>query len=313
MNNKVNYTFVGFIVLFGFFVLGIASYWMLKPSNEQQVKNYVIYFDESVFGLNLDAPVKFRGISVGKVANLRINPNNSEQVEVQVSILKDTPIKENIVAVLTAQGITGLTYINLTIGRNYEKQVVEIEDKEFQVIATAPSFFKNIEDSLGSVSERMTKTLHQTEKLLDDKNQEKFMELVSGTAQTINRIGEALDPKTIQHFQNSMANLETALANVEKLVDNTIVWENNISASLYGISQSYKRIDASMTEFKGAIESGQFNIKEITADLIPTMNATLTEMQTLMIKMDETLKHYDRSPSDILYKSEEIKKGPGEK
>ena len=81
MNNKVNYTFVGLSVLFGVLMMFGFSYWMLKPSSEQETSIYIIHFDESVFGLNVEAPVKYRGISVGKVTHLRINPKNSEQVE----------------------------------------------------------------------------------------------------------------------------------------------------------------------------------------------------------------------------------------
>ncbi|MCD6173347.1 MAG: MCE family protein, partial [Sulfurimonas sp.] len=85
------------------------TYWLVKPTAEQEVRKYNIHFDESVHGLNMDAAVKYRGISVGKVTKLKINPKNTEQVEVLITILKTTPIKEDTVAQLTAQGITGLS------------------------------------------------------------------------------------------------------------------------------------------------------------------------------------------------------------
>ena len=312
MNNKVNYTFVGFIVLISFVVLGVFSYWMLKPTHAKQNKYYVIYFNESVFGLNLDAPVKFRGINVGKVAKLRINPKNSEQVEVQVSILKDTPIKDNIVAILTAQGITGLTYINLTIGDTYKTQSVNIDGESYQVIETAPSIFKNIQKSLGNVSDHLTTTLYRAEKLLDDNNQKEFMKLIVSTRKTIDKIGEALDEKTIKHFHSSMAKLDTTIEKFEGLVDHTVTWENKIATSLHSIMNSYKKIDSAMSEFKRAVSSGEFNVKDIASKVVPNINATLYELQESMIQLDKTLKEYERSPSDILFKRQEIKKAPGE-
>ena len=312
MNNKVNYTFVGLVVLASFFILAVFSYWMLKPSHSQENQYYVIYFDESVFGLNLDAPVKFRGINVGKVSNLRINPNNSEQVEVQVSILKDTPIKNNIVAVLTAQGITGLTYINLTLGDTYVSRKVNIDGEEYQVIDTAPSIFKNIQKSLGNVSDRFTSALYQTEKLLDDKNQKELMQLIVASRMTIEKVGKALDDDTITHFHSSMAKLDTAIGKFDGLVDHTVSWENNISYSLRSIMGSYKKIDSAMTDFKSALHSGDFNLKEISADVIPNINNALLELQETTMQLDTTLKEYERSPSDLLFKREEIKKAPGE-
>ncbi len=35
-------------------------------------------------------------------------------------------------------------------------------------------------------------------------------------------------------------------------------------------------------------------------------------METLMIKLEDSIKNYNRSPADIIFKTEEIKKGPGE-
>lgn len=69
MNNRVNYTFVGSFVLVGIILILSLSYWMLRPSDDAKISQFNIYFDESVLGLNIDAPVKYRGISVGKVTH----------------------------------------------------------------------------------------------------------------------------------------------------------------------------------------------------------------------------------------------------
>ena len=98
MNNRVNYTLVGFLVIIGFFLMLTFSYWLLKPEQENETKKYLIRFDESVLGLNVDSVVKYRGIDVGKVTSIKINPKNTEQVEVLITILKTTPIKEKTVA-----------------------------------------------------------------------------------------------------------------------------------------------------------------------------------------------------------------------
>jgi phospholipid/cholesterol/gamma-HCH transport system substrate-binding protein len=319
MNNKVNYTLVGVFVLIGIVLILSLSYWMLKPSNDQETQIYSIYFDESVLGLNLDAPVKYRGISVGKVTRLRINPKNSEQVEVQATILKTTPIKESTVARLTAQGITGLTYINLTLGSNSAPKLVAKEGETCPVIQTVPSFFENIEQSLGGLSVELSQTLQGTHKLLKDSNQKDFSLILKNTAELSARLNKLLDDNTIANLQKSSQNLESlthkidaAVPNVNKLVVRSMKWQDDIAASFDSIMKSYIGITASMTEFKRAVASGEFNLKEISADVVPTMNDTFLSLQELMIKIESTLEQYKRSPSDILYKQEAIKKAPGE-
>ena len=320
MNNKANYALIGFIVLFGFFLMAGFAYWLLKPSPEAQTKKYNIHFDESVLGLNIDAPVKYRGIRVGKVSKLMINPNNSEQVEVLVTILKNTPIKSSTVAQLTAQGITGLSYINLNLGENGAPDLVANDGDEYPVIKTVPSFLENFESSIGTVSTNLSKTLSKTEQLLNNDNQVQVSLLLKRTASVMDKMDRLLDEDTIKHFHSSVKNIDNMsgklnnmMPNIDGFIDKSVVWEDKISTSFGSIMNSYLGIRSSMDEIKRAISSGEFNIKDIAGDVVPTINSTMIEMQHLIIRLDNMLNQHERSPSDILYKKEEIKKGPGEK
>ncbi|WP_241761433.1 MlaD family protein [Sulfurimonas gotlandica] len=320
MNNKVNYTVVGFMVLLGVTLMLAFTYWLLKPAEETQTQKYNILFDESVLGLNLDAAVKYRGISVGKVSRLRINPKNSEQVEVQVTILKTTPVKETTVAKLTAQGITGLSYINLSLGDNGAANLVAKEGEEYPVIKTEDSFFEQFEKSLESVSTKLSKTLSGTQKLLAENNQENITLLLKSTASFMTQMDKLLSDEAIANFHSSIKNFDNAtkkidvmMPKIEHFVDNSVAWENKIAKTFSSIMNSYLGIKASMDRFKLAVDSGDFNLKEISTDIVPTMNNTLIELQHLMIRIEGALNQYERSPGDILFKQEEIKKGPGEK
>jgi len=320
MNNRVNYTIVGILVIIAMSLMMAFTYWLVKPEVSSDVRKYTIYFDESVLGLNIDAPVKYRGISVGKVKVLEINPLNSEQVEVTVSILKSTPIKTNTVAKLTAQGITGLTYINLSMGSHTAKILEAKENEKYPVIKTVPSFFENFEKSLGSVSTRLSSTLGLTEELLGAKNQEQMALLLRHSANVMHRMDLLLDDETIKHIHSSAKNMDEfskklnkIMPDIDNFIQNSVKWEDDIATSFSSITTSYIGITASMDEIKRAIASGEFNLQDISADVIPTMNNTLLQMQELMIQFEGALKQYNDSPSDILYKKEAIKKAPGEK
>ena len=319
MNNKVNYTLVGFVVLIGIaFILGF-SYWMLKPSNDEEIKKYTIYFDESVLGLNLDAPVKYRGISVGKVSELKINPKNTEQVKVTIDILKTTPVRVGTAAKLTAQGITGLSYINLSLGSHNSACLEVKEDEEYPVIQTTPSFFKNFENSFGDVSTQLSVTLARTQKLLDKGNQEQLTLILTNTANVMARIERALDDKTITHIHATAAHMDEFTDKLNKLTPNidaflakTEAWEKSTSDSIDSIMVSYLGLDKSMDEIQIAFHAGATEFKSLNAEMLPTLNATMLEMQSMMIKIEEALDSYSDSPSDILYKREAIRKAPGE-
>lgn len=71
-----------------------------------------------VGGLNHGAQVRYRGLRVGSVEDLRIADGDVETVRVAIAIERDTPIKVDTEAVLEMQGVTGLRYIELTGGTN---------------------------------------------------------------------------------------------------------------------------------------------------------------------------------------------------
>ena len=319
MNNKVNYSLIGFLVLLGLTMMSVFGYWLLKPSEEAEVQMYAIYFDESVLGLNLDAPVKYRGINVGKVTTLKINSNNSEQVEVLVTVLKSTPINSSTLAQLTSQGITGLSYINLSFGNDNAAPLEIKKNEKYPVIKTIPSLLIKLENSFGDISLNLSETLERTRQLLREENQEQFTQLLKNSSLFFSKINEILDNETKNNFQESIKNLNSAskkldemIPRVEKFMETSSAWENNISVSFSSIMNSYLGIKGSMDMFKKSLESGDFNLKEITSDLLPSINNTFLEMQNLIIKIEETLNKYDRSPNDIIFMKEEIKKGPGE-
>ncbi|MCF6309014.1 MAG: MlaD family protein [Sulfurimonas sp.] len=319
MNNRVNYSLVGFLVLFSITLMLGFGYWLLKPSAEEEMQKYLIRFDESVLGLNLDAPVKFRGISVGKVVKLRINPKNTEQVEILVDILKTTPVKSSTVAKLTAQGITGLSYINLSQGNNNAPPLKSTKGEEFAVIQTRPSLFFKLEDTFGDVTTNLSKTLARTQQLLNEQNQKEITRLLKNSAIFMFKMSQLLDEKTINNFQLTMKNLSSStkkfdemMPRIEKFFNNSVEWEDKISDSFKSITGSYHGIKTTMDDFRESLTRGDFNVKEISNNVIPTVNSTLLEIQELMIKMQEAIDQHERSPSDIIFTHEKIKKGPGE-
>ncbi|WP_241855389.1 MlaD family protein [Sulfurimonas xiamenensis] len=319
MNNRVNYSLIGFLVLFSLSLMMAFGYWLLKPSKEIEMRMYAIYFNESVSGLNLDSPVKYRGIDVGKVTALNINPKNPEQIEVLVSILKSTPIKSSTVAQLTSQGITGLSYINLSFGNENAEPITVQKGEKYPVIKTIPSLLIKIENTFGNVSINMVEILQRIQHLLKDENQENISLVLENSALLLSKMNQILDDKTILNFKQTIENLNNSSKKLDEmmpkitvLIEKSTKFEDDMALSLNSIMNSYLEVEDSMSTFKSALQSGEFNIKAITSEMVHNINGTLFEMQQLIVKTQEVIDKYERSPADAIFLQEEIKKGPGE-
>lgn len=77
---------------------------------------YFIRYTISLSGLEPGAPVKYHGVRVGRVENIKIDPTDVSAVIVTISLDSGTPVKRDTRAVVNLTGITGLKYVELTGG-----------------------------------------------------------------------------------------------------------------------------------------------------------------------------------------------------
>ena len=115
METDQHYFFEGLFII----VLGVAAacfaVWLGSPGHRDDVV-YRIRFPESVSGLAVGDPVKFRGVDAGTVKSIRIDPDNPRLVLVEARLRKETPVKTDTRASLVMKGITGVVFIELNGG-----------------------------------------------------------------------------------------------------------------------------------------------------------------------------------------------------
>jgi phospholipid/cholesterol/gamma-HCH transport system substrate-binding protein len=111
-------------MLVGAFVLTLGAaliagvLWLASGGSwQKQYDLYLAVVDESVAGLNLNAPVKYNGVDVGKVQDITLDSANPQQVRLLFAIEYGAPIREDTVAVLKTQGLTGIAYVELSVVR----------------------------------------------------------------------------------------------------------------------------------------------------------------------------------------------------
>ena len=319
MNAKTNYTMVGLFVIMSIALIFVFVIWLVRPTDDRELTSFKIYFTESVSGLNIDSPVKYRGVTIGKVTEMRINPANIEEIQVDILVDKDAPIKTDTVAKLKAQGITGLNYIDLSQGSKATPLLCK-EGKEDPVIKSVPSFLVKVEESFGSVSVNLSKTLHATSTLLREENQAEITKTLKHLSATMEKVDTALNETTIRNFQkllvsarSTVEKMDKTVPKVDQFIDKSIDFENRLSNALVSISKSYMTIASSLAVFEERNKNGDYSMKESTAEPMKQFQITMREMQLTLNEINLMLSRFGDSPSNMLLQSEEPNIGPGEK
>src|SRR5579884_2029080 len=98
---------VGSVVLAAALALVAFVLWLARSEFNHTTDTYYTYFYGSVTGLQGGSAVRYRGVPVGSVGNIEIDPANIERVRVTLNLNPGTPVKTDSVASLEIAGITG--------------------------------------------------------------------------------------------------------------------------------------------------------------------------------------------------------------
>ncbi len=320
MNAKTNYTLVGIFVLLSSVLIVFFVIWMLQPVSEQEMQRYRIEFGESVSGLNVDSPVKFRGVTVGKVSSIRISPKNIEKIEVLIDVWKSTPIKLDTVAKLKSQGITGLSYIDLSRGSEAAKLLRPKSKTAIPLIPSEPSFFVSLERSFGSASENIPELLLRIKNLLGDENQQEVARFLHHLANVSERLELSLTPERIEHVDTMVVNigslahsLEAKLPALEKLAISGDAMAVQARVSLASLQQSFASMAETMQVINTRNINGDYSVKETMGPGMAQFEMTMRKMEQSLILLNQMLRRYGDRPSDMLFEYQPPQVGPGEK
>ncbi|HUA89386.1 MAG TPA: MlaD family protein [Steroidobacteraceae bacterium] len=208
MEREANYAAVGAFVLLVALAAAVFVYWYSDTRDHRDYNRYEIYFTGSVSGLDRGAAVRYLGVGVGRVQNMRIDPRDSGRVEVVVDIDSTTPISEHTVAELQLQGVTGLLYIDLMDDRDNKMAAPpSVESLKYPVIRSAPSRFDVFLSSLPELLANANEVVNRANKLFDDNN----LKSVAATLANLDAASRGL-PKTSHDVAALVTELREATA-----------------------------------------------------------------------------------------------------
>ena len=170
MKAKTNFVLVGLFVLLLSTALLIAVFWLTTGGPPKDYDFYVSYMTESVSGLSIDAPVQYKGVNVGRVREIGLNPDNPEEVRVKMLVLEGTPVKNDTVAELHRQGLTGVMNVNLTGGSRESDALVPKDGLDYAVIPSQDSLFGRLDDGATDLLSSLIDTSKRVNRLLSEDN-----------------------------------------------------------------------------------------------------------------------------------------------
>lgn len=234
--------------------------WLGRYDGQSSFAYYAIRFDSDVTGLQVDGPVRYRGVTVGRVADIRIDPNNTTQIEVIAEVRSGTPIRVDSFASLEAQGITGVLYVLIDGGLQGSEMLPETSAEPYPTIRSRPGKIAALFASAPELLANASALVDRVEQMFSEENKESIAQLLNN-----------LETLTAALALDDQGNLAGFVASAKGAAD-------EIAAMSAEFRQLAANLDGQIGGLAGSADAAVSNFETLST----TLAATAAELQLLV-------------------------------
>lgn len=282
---------------------------------------YETYLQESVQGLEVGAPVRYRGVRVGRVTEISLvavayPPRNSQampqayqRVLVRFGIDRsrvgeftdiEQGIQQGLRVRLSSQGITGVAYLELDFADPDRFPVPKFPwESRYPIMPSTPSTVAQVQNAAENILRRIEAA--PLEELLanvmglvtDIRNQVKPE---GDAAQTMREAGQTL---ALLRDQLEKANLPGLSADARALIGgpDTQAMLKNTAAAAAELRTGLSRLPAAINSLEQAVRAARVATTDVNADLTPI----LRDLRTTAANLRDVTETMRRSPSQTIF------------
>jgi phospholipid/cholesterol/gamma-HCH transport system substrate-binding protein len=271
-SQKTKFT-LGLFVTCGIGMIFLAVIWLGMSRYFKKGRYYATYFNESVQGLDVDSPVKYRGVSIGRVDRIVVAPD-ANLIQVVLKIEHDQKLDDNIVAQLKSVGITGSMFVELDRKKDGAPSLSPSLSfpSEYPIVASKPSniskMLHSIDDALtqikamdlAEISEKAQLTLKSVEQVMIDTN---IKNISAKIEKSIDRANQILDDK---RWNTIMASVDDAGQSLNDIMDKTSNSLDNVEKTTFRLegitAEKEQSIKTAIEDFRKSMENANTLLKK---------------------------------------------------
>ena len=319
METRAGYVLVGAFVL-ALFLGGLAmAVWFGDLRLARDVREYRMHFDGSVGGLSVGSPVRYRGVPVGSVGDIRIDPHNVERIEVLVALESDMPVKADMFATLESQGLTGVGFIQIQGGtRDSPALAVAAADDGPPIIPTRASRLEKVFQSAPEIADQLVVLIARLQAVLSEENTRVVGDILRNLATVSATLGQRTTDIETAVVDGAAAATEVRAAMgelvpvIRDLRSSFRVITDEISVTLGAARGTITGVDAEVGMLARRLAATSAEIEALVAEARPGMRdfsnsglyevtQFLMEARELIGSLDRVVRQIDRDPQQFLF------------
>jgi Paraquat-inducible protein B len=321
MSQKISPTLIGAFVIGALALLILAVIAFGSGQLFRKTQQFVLYFGGSVNGLRIGAPVKFMGVEVGSVKDIRLEMQGASGVHmipviieidlkkvIRRGVAREEAMDPNTIREFVKQGmraqlltesfVTGVLYVGFEWFPETPLRFVQLPSGHFQYeeIPTVPTGLEEAQDAIV----RVVKKLDEID----------FKALAGSLTKTSDRFGELAGSPALKSILKSldddMPELRGAILDVRKLAATANTSVTNVSADLHNVSGD---LHQTLTAAQSAIEQISATMKEAQTTIV-SMRGTVDPNSPTVYELTKSLREVSGAASSIRLLADSLDRNP---
>ena len=257
-----------------------------------QTDYYVLYFDSSIRGLSVNAPVEFRGIKVGEVVDIDLQMDH-RTLDVKIPVLialhpdvitvtgkiddTDLVLDELIKRGLRAQLASG----NLLTGQLYVDIDFHDDVPPAQIITEGPfRVFPTVPGALEKITRNVTELLNKAGEI-------PFVEIARDLGETIAELKQMLRSRESKQ----------ALTDLRRLLANTAEISHKLNQTVPRLSQ---QISSTLNQLEKTLDTADATLSE-DSPLVYDIRRLIDQLSSAVTSFEALTDYLERHPNALLY------------
>jgi phospholipid/cholesterol/gamma-HCH transport system substrate-binding protein len=308
MEAKVNFAVVGaFVLVLGAGLIAGVLWFSSGGTYRKAYDTYLVYMGESVSGLNLDAPVKYRGVEIGRVRKMALAPGNVQLVQLTLDIERGTPVTQDTEAVLRVQGLTGIAFVELSGGGPDSRALEARPGEAYPVIRSGPSLMARLDNAIDALLANANRTSDAINALMDADNQRAFKQTLADLrvlAQTLAARSTAID--------SGLANAARTMENAARLTGDLPRLVERVQSSADGFDRMTGEIARAGADANATLAGARSDMRLAAGEIVPEVRLLTAELLEVTASLRRFSEQLEQNPGMLLNGKSTPQPGPGE-
>lgn len=315
MQNKAHALAAGLFVLALTGLLLLLGAWLTRDSGSRHV--YEISTRDAVTGLQEQAPVRLRGVDVGKVSDIAFDPDAQGNVLVRMDIDEGTPITRETFATLSFQGVTGLAFVQLD-DAGQPAPLLPPDDETPPRIPLKPGLLSKLASRGEVILEQVEQASARVNQLLSEPNQMRLtsaFDQVAEAAASITVLSRNLDATITAQFGPQRVDIPSLVRRTDQALASLQETSETTRASIAEIGQTARRLnapDGPMDRLAAGTASLAHAADAFNSATLPRINRVTDDTSRAVRQLSRTVIGINDNPQALIFGTGRIEPGPGE-